>query len=109
MVPGFPVSVFKNLLHQVNHRLEGFGVIHGEVGQRFAAEFDIFFMEFSNENRVTHSVLPHTCVDAGDPEASEIAFLVSSVAVCIGHSFFVCIFSYRPNIFSSAELPFNLI
>src|SRR5207244_7701805 len=63
---------------------EGLGVAHGDVGQDAAVQLDPGQLEPVHERPVAHPVLPRCGVDAGDPQAAEVALAVAAVAVRVG-------------------------
>src|SRR3954447_5554251 len=65
-------------LHESAERL---GVAHGDVGQNLAVQLDSGQLEPVHELRVAHAVELGGSVDAGDPQATEVALAVAAVAV----------------------------
>src|SRR3954449_8432411 len=63
---------------------EGLGVAHGHVGQNLAVQLDSGQLEPVHELRVAHAVELGGGVDAGDPQATEVALAVAAVAVRVG-------------------------
>src|SRR5579875_2821330 len=63
---------------------EGVGVADGDVGEHLAVELDAGEREAVHELRVAHAVLARGGVDAGDPQAAEVALAVAPVAVGVG-------------------------
>src|SRR5215212_6705062 len=63
---------------------EGLGVAHGDVGQHLAVQLDTGQLEAVHERAVGHPVLARGGVDAGDPEAAEVALAVAAVPVRVG-------------------------
>ena len=96
------------LFHLFNDSLEGLGVVQGEVGKDLAVDLDTSLVQLVHEHAVRHVVIAHGSVDTDDPEGSEFAFLVSSVAVSVGLSLFVRVLRHSPDILSGSELTFGL-
>src|ERR1700690_3267269 len=63
---------------------ERVGVAHGDVGEHLAVELDAGQLEAVHQLRVAHAVDPCGGVDAGDPQAAEVALAVAPVAVGVG-------------------------
>src|SRR4051794_10132394 len=63
---------------------EGLGVAHGDVGEALAVELDAGQLQAVHERAVAHAVLARGGVDAGDPQAAEVALAVAAVAVRVG-------------------------
>src|SRR4051812_47318206 len=71
----------RRLAGALGESAEGLGVAHGDVGQHLAVELDPGQLQAVDERAVAHAVLPRGGVDAGDPEAAEVALAVAPVAV----------------------------
>src|SRR4051794_3392138 len=63
---------------------EGLGVADGDVGQHLAVQLDAGQLEPVHEGPVAHPVLPRGGVDAGDPQAAEVALAVAAIAIGVG-------------------------
>src|SRR3954447_10473371 len=63
---------------------ERLGVAHGNVGQHLAVQLDAGQLQAVHELRVAHAVELGGGVDAGDPQAAEVALAVAAVAVRVG-------------------------
>src|SRR4051794_4835671 len=72
------------LLGKASERLR---VAHGDVGQRLAVELDAGGLQAVHELAVAEALLAGGRVDAGDPEAAEVALLVAPVAVGVAVGF----------------------
>src|SRR4051812_49783565 len=70
----------RRLAGALGESAEGLGVAHGDVGQHLAVELDAGQLEAVHERAVAHAVLARGGVDAGDPEAAEVALAVAAVA-----------------------------
>src|SRR5450755_315438 len=60
---------------------EGVGVVDGHVGQNLAIELNLGDLQSVHELRVGHAVLARGGVDAGDPQAAEVALAVAAVPI----------------------------
>ena len=96
------------LLHLVNDSLESLGIVEGEVGKHLAVDLDASLRQLVDELAVVHVVLAYGGVNTHNPQATELALLVSSVAISVGLTLFVRVFRHSPDIFSCAELTFGL-
>src|SRR5215210_6931367 len=63
---------------------EGLGVAHGDVGQHLAVQLDAGQLQAVHERAVAHALLAGGGVDAGDPQAAEVALAVAPVAIGVG-------------------------
>lgn len=87
------------LFHFLNDGPESFRVIHCKVGKGFPVQFYSFLLEVAYELRIAHPVLTYTCIDPLYPQRPEFTFFLSSVAVCIPHTFVEGVLCYRDDIF----------
>ena len=62
---------------------ECLGLADGQLGQDLAVEGDAGFLDSAHEGGVGDTELVHAGIDAGDPEAAEIALLVAAIAVLV--------------------------
>src|SRR3954469_10203689 len=60
---------------------ERLGVAHGDVSQHLAVQLDTGQLETVHELRVAHAVELGGGIDAGDPQATEVALAVAAVTV----------------------------
>src|SRR5690606_28964160 len=74
------------LLRSLDDLGEGVRVVHGEVGQDLAVERDLGAAQAAHQARVGAAVLAGRRVDAGDPEAAELALAVAAVAVRVAET-----------------------
>ena len=93
----------------VDDGLESLGVVEGEVGKDPAVNLDTRLGELVHELAVVHAILAHGGVDTDNPQATEFALLVSSVAISISLTLFVRVLRHSPDILSRAELTFGLL
>src|SRR5829696_5283574 len=78
---GLGCSGRRRLAGALGESAEGLGIAHGDVGQHLAVQLDPRQAHPVDELRVGHAVLPRGRVDAGDPQAPEVALAVAAVAV----------------------------
>ena len=97
------------LLHLVDDGLESLGVVQSEVGKDLAVDFDARLGELVDELAVVHAILTNGSVDTHNPQATEFALLVSSVAISVGLTLFVRVLRHSPHVLSRAELTFGLL
>src|SRR5688572_351303 len=74
----------RRLAGALGESAEGLGVAHGDVREHLPVELDLGQLEAVHELGVAHAVLPSGGVDAGDPQAPEVALAVAAVAVGVG-------------------------
>ena len=72
--------------HLIDHGFESLRMVHGQVGQHLAVKPDAFLVHPAHKIGVGQPMLTHAGVDTLDPQAPEIAFFPSAVAVGILHS-----------------------
>ena len=84
-------------------------MVHGQVGEDFAVEFDVVFVQTTHENRVGYSVDAAAGVDTVNPQGAELALFVLSVAVGVGLTFFPFVFGYGPYVFASTPIAFGAV
>lgn len=79
-------------------------MVHRQVGQYFAVEFDILFAEHVNEARISRAI--HTCsgIDTSDPELAESAFFAFAVAISVLHTLFQGVFGYGVDFATCAKI-----
>src|SRR3954453_15296246 len=63
---------------------KGLGVAHGDVGEHLAVHLDAGLVEAVDEFGIGHALLARGGVDAGDPQAAEVALAGAPVAVRVG-------------------------
>ena len=95
---------FQMLFYRIDDGLESLRVVHREVGEDLAVETDVLLCEFTHELRIVHTVLAGSCVDTGNPQGTESAFLGFAIAVCVGETFFVGILGYGPDVLPCKEV-----
>lgn len=65
---------------------KGLGVVDGELGKKFAVEFDILGLEAVDKLAVRNAVFAGSVVDTRNPECAEVAFFVTTIAVGVAKS-----------------------
>ena len=65
----------------VYHRLERKRLVHGQLTQNLAIEVHLAAVEHVDEARVPHPVLPHSGVEALDPQLAKLPPAQPAVAV----------------------------
>ena len=96
--------LFFDLIH---HSLEGLGVVHGEVSENLAVEFDARLGQLTHECTVGHAVLASTCIDALNPQAAELTLAELPSYVCVLKAFFDGVLGDRPNVLPGTIVPFG--
>jgi hypothetical protein len=81
-------------------------VVHGQISQDLAVEFDVVGVELAHQLAVGQSVHASTRVDTGDPQGAEVALFSAAVTVGVTKGFFDGVFGDRPNIFAATEVAF---
>jgi hypothetical protein len=69
-----------NLLSDQGERL---GVTSGQVCQQLAVQVDASFLNAVDKLAVGHAMLTGSGIDPGDPQTTEIPFLVATIAVSV--------------------------
>ena len=93
-----------DLLHLFHNSLEGFGIVHGEVGEHLAVDLDTGLGELAHQDTVAHTLHTSGSIDTLDPQAAEVALLVATITVGIGQTFLPGILCYCPNILAGSEI-----
>lgn len=103
-----PVQVpVPSLLDLVDDRLEGVGMVHGEVSEDLAVEGDAGLRQFAHQLTVRHAVLASTGVDALNPQRAELALALLPTDVRVEQAFFDSVFRDCPNVFAGTVVPFG--
>ena len=84
-------------------------MIHSEVGKHLAVELNVVLVKFAHKDGVRDTVDAATGVDTVDPQRTEFALLVLSVAVSVGLTFFPFVLGNGPYVFTSAPITFGAI
>ncbi len=99
MIVGGGFSCYgSGVLHLVHDCFESFGIVHGEVGENLAVDFDSGLVDESHKLAVGKILKTRSSVDTLNPESAEIAFFLLAVAVGVGKTFFPSVFCYSPDI-----------
>ena len=67
------MHVFESLLGDLNKLGETGGIVHSQVSEHLAVDFDVLLLQTVDERGIAHTVQPGSSVDTGDPQATEIA------------------------------------
>lgn len=105
MIVGGGFSCYgSGVLHLVHDCFESFGIVHGEVGENLAVDFDSGLVDESHKLAVGKILKTRSSVDTLNPESAEIAFFLLAVAVGVGKTFFPGVFSNGPYITAATEV-----
>ena len=101
-----PVLLLKgsDLLYPLHDGLESLGVVHGQVGEHLAVDLDTSLGEFAHQDRITHTLQTSGGIDTLNPQAAEVALLVTTIAVGIGQTLLPGILCYCPNILTGSKI-----
>ena len=67
------MHVFESLLGDFNELRKAGGIVHSQVSEHLAVDFDVLLLQAVDERRIAHAVQAGSSVDTGDPQAAEIA------------------------------------
>ena len=81
---------------------ECFGIVHGQVGENFAVDFDSGFVKGTHQFGIGKTFEASCGIDTLNPKGAEIAFFGFAVAVSVGKTFFPGILGNGPHIFTRA-------
>src|SRR4029077_2203105 len=73
----------RTLPGELHESAEGVAGGDRDLGEHLAVDLDPGLVEAVDQLRVAHALEPRGGVDAGDPEAPELALAVAAVAVCV--------------------------
>ncbi len=88
----------------VYNGLEGCGIVECEVGEDFAVDFDAGLVDEAHELGVAEAFDACGGVDTLDPQCAEVAFLLLTVAVSVGQTFFPGVFGDGPDVAAAAKV-----
>ncbi len=94
----FLVFVAFFLLNLSNDGLESLGVVQSQVGEHLAVDLDASLGQRTHQLAVAHAFHASGSVDTLNPQASEVALLVTTITLSIGKTFLPCVLCYCPNI-----------
>ena len=94
----------RDLLHLVDDSLEGFGIVHGEVGEHLAVDLDPGLVDKTHELGVGKVLETGGSVDTLDPEGAEIALFLLAVAVGVGETLLPGVFGDGLHIAAAAVI-----
>ena len=92
------------LLDLFNDSLESLGVVHSQIGQHLAVDFDTCLMNGTHKLRIVQSLQTGCSVDTLDPQGAELSLLVLTVTECIGQTFFPSILGNGPDVLSCTKV-----
>ena len=95
------------LFYFLYDRFERIRIVQGQVGKHLAVELDAGFLQAAHQYRVRHTVCTAACADTDNPQGTEIALFLLTVAVSINQTFFNGVLSHRPYIFPRALVTFG--
>ncbi len=105
MIVGGGFSCYgSGVLHLVHDCFESFGIVHGEVGENLAVDFDSGLVDESHKLAVGKILKTRSSVDTLNPESAEIALFVLTVAICICETLFPSVLGYCPHIAAATEI-----
>ena len=93
-----------SVLHLVNDSLESGGVVEGEVGKHLTVDFDARLVDESHQLAIAEVFQTCGSVDTLNPESTEVALLVLTVAISIGETFFPGVLGNGPHIATASEV-----
>ena len=97
------------LSHFVNDGLESVVVVHGEVSECLAVDFDAGLVESPHQLGVRHPLETCSSVDTLDPQCSEFALLSAAVGESVSESFLIGVFRNGPYVLACSELTFHTL
>ncbi len=97
--------VKKRLLkYRLNHLAEGLRVIHGQVGEDFAVQFNRRTVQFAHQFGIGQTLLTGCRIDTGNPKVAEMALLGFAIPVGIDQTFFDGVFGDREDRGTGGEI-----
>ena len=90
----------KDLLYLVNNSLESLWVVNSEVSEYLAINLDTSLVKSTHKCRVAHVLKTSSSVDTLNPQCTECALLVTTIAVCVCETLFPSVLRYCLNILS---------
>jgi len=94
----------QNLLYGVHHSFEGFGVIHGQVGQYLSVKFYVVFVNLTHEGGIAHAMLTGTGIDSLNPQAAKLTLSLLAIPVSVQPRLLNLVFGYSPHILLTPEV-----
>ncbi len=80
--------------------LESLGLVHGKVGEDLAVDFDTGFVQGTHQTAVGETFQTGGSIDTLNPQTTEFALFVLTVAVSIGQTLLPSILGNGPHILS---------
>ena len=100
----FSVKGKEDLLYLSDDGLEGFHVVHGEVGEHLAVDLDASLVQSTHQLAVAHAFHASGSVDTLDPQSAETALLVLTIAVGVGQTFLPSVLGNGPDVLAGTEV-----
>ena len=74
-------NFFKNLssFHLSYNGLECFGMIHGQISQHLAVDFDPGLVQRTHQLRIRHAFQTGSSIDTLNPQSTEVSLLILTV------------------------------
>ena len=92
------------LLHLGNDSLEGFEVVHGEVGKNLTVDFDTSLVESSHQLAVAHAFHAGSSVDTLNPQGAEAALLILTIAIGVGQTLLPSVLGNGPDVLAGTKV-----
>ena len=92
------------LLHFGNDSLESLRVVQSEVGEHLAVDLDTSLSQLTHEYRIAHTLLTSGSVDTLNPQGTEVALLVLTIAISVGKTLLPSVLGYCPNILAGTKV-----
>ncbi len=83
------------------------GIVDSNVGQHFAVDLDIGQLQAMNELAVIDTIDPGGRIDAGDPQATEVALAITSIAKSVKEGLEHGLIGTAEKAVLGAKLPFG--
>ena len=99
-----PTYISSDLFYARYDCLERLGIVHCQVGQDLAVDFNAGFVKFTHQLRVGKALQACSRIDSLNPQGAEVAFLVATVTIGIGQTFFPSVLGYGPHIFACSKI-----
>ncbi len=94
----------RKLLHLGNDSLECFGVVHSQVGEHLAVDFDTGLVQQTHQLRIAQTLDAGSSIDTLNPQCAEGALLVAAVAEGIGETFLPSVLGYGLNVLAGTKV-----
>ena len=74
-------EMLQSLLGNFHQSGESGGIVHSQVGENLAVQLDASLLQAVHKHGVGQAVHASSSVDAGDPETTNLALLVATIAI----------------------------